>query len=255
MKKWRGKGTLKVGFDYSTIPPGYYDEVCKSGGNIRSHWHWEKFSRIIDIVTGTDANRSILDVGCAAGTFLGLLPEHQFSCQLGIDIESTQVNYANQVYGTHFRHFKTMDVNAIKGTFDIITLIEVIEHLSQDTIRALLLHLGAILKPGGQLVISTPNYCSLWPLLEIGVNLVSEVTYMEQHITKFTYLGIQSKLEKIFPNFNEIFSVAGRTTSHFLSPYIALFFPKLARKISNTTSPRSSRFPFGSIVILVLTRK
>jgi 2-polyprenyl-3-methyl-5-hydroxy-6-metoxy-1,4-benzoquinol methylase len=247
---------LKVAFDYSSIPPGYYDEVSKSGGKLRRHWHWAKFSRIIDLLAADHAHHeSILDVGCAAGTFLGLLPESMFAYQLGIDIEAGQVNYATQNYGTPFRQFEALNVNTLEKSFDIITLIEVVEHLSREDIATLFLRLWACLKPGGHLVLSTPNYASLWPLLEVGVNLVSEITYMDQHISKFTYFGIQSKLEKIVPGFSDRFEIRYKTTSHFLSPYIALFSPRLARKISKAISPRFWRFPFGSIVILVLMRK
>lgn len=66
-----------------------------------------------------------------------------------------------------------------------MTVIELIEHLSPDTAVRLLSEARGLLAPGGILVVTTPNYRSLWPLIELGVNAVSPVTYVEQHINKY----------------------------------------------------------------------
>ena len=64
-------------------------------------------------------------------------------------------------------------------------MIELIEHLPPGEARRLLAEARGLLSPDGRLVVTTPNYRSLWPLIEWGVNLVSRVSYEQQHINKY----------------------------------------------------------------------
>ena len=64
-------------------------------------------------------------------------------------------------------------------------MIEVIEHLPPADARRLLAEARRLLSPQGRLVVTTPNYRSLWPLIEWGVNRVSRVSYEQQHINKY----------------------------------------------------------------------
>ena len=187
-------------FNYDAIPVGYYQQVAETGNPIRRAWHLQKFDRVIDCLPKTPG-QSILDIGCFAGTFLSLLPENAFQTQLGVDILEKQIAYANQRFGTPYRSFRYVrhiaDLERIEQTFDCVTLIEVIEHLTETEICELFRQISARLKANGVLVLSTPNYTSLWPLLEIAVNRLSEVSYEEQHVTKFNYFTCISKMKRI----------------------------------------------------------
>src|SRR5262249_51015759 len=154
------------------------------------------------------------DVGCFSGTFLGMVPESSFARQLGVDILPAQIEYAQAHYGTSFRTFQAITLDEpgqslapVLGQFDCVTLIEVIEHLTPDGIRSLLDGLASKLKPGGKIVFSTPNYSSAWPLIEIIVNRISDISYEEQHITRFNYFNVASKLRRIDPTFDRRFSI------------------------------------------------
>jgi 2-polyprenyl-3-methyl-5-hydroxy-6-metoxy-1,4-benzoquinol methylase len=191
-------------FNYDQIPKGYYDRVLREGNPVRRLWHVSKFERVLDYLPDRP-DQSILDIGCFAGTFLSLVPEHRFTRQLGVDILPEQIAYANAHYATPFREFRHMRRiaeldTAVKETFDCITLVEVIEHLNPDEIRALFDQVVDRLEPGGKLVLTTPNYASAWPLIEMVLNKVSEVSYEEQQITKFTYFDMEQKLAAIYPD-------------------------------------------------------
>ena len=54
-------------------------------------------------------------------------------------------------------HHDYRDLEAIERQYDCIFALEVIEHLSLDEIRPWLARLGELLRPGGRLVLSTPN--------------------------------------------------------------------------------------------------
>jgi SAM-dependent methyltransferase len=176
-----------------------------------------------------------------------------------VDILRTQIDYARAHYETEFRRFVHVpDIAALarlEETFDCVTLIEVIEHLERSEADALLREIARKLKPGGKLVLTTPNYASAWPLIEVLLNLVSEVKYEEQHITKFRYASIERELARIHPAFREEFEVELKTTTHFMTPFLAGISFRLAHRLSRLVPHRLWRLPFGSLVLLVATRK
>jgi SAM-dependent methyltransferase len=207
----------------------------------------------------TGHGMSLLDIGCFAGTFLSLIDERRFSRQLGVDVLPTQIQYAAQHFGTaqrSFRHIPSLEALPSSGErFDVITLIEVIEHLEAKDVACVLAASAELLNPGGTLIVTTPNYTSSWPLLELIVNRVSEVSYEEQHITKFNYFNVLPKLKRLAPGFFEDFSVNFKTTTHLISPFLAQISPKLAEFSSEVLRHETwGFFPFGNLILLSLRR-
>lgn len=250
--------TSKLPFDYSDIPAGYYDDIARKRKGMRSFWHWHKFQRIIDMLG--QAGGKILDIGCFGGTFLGMVAEEKMSEQVGIDILDEQIEYANKSYGNRFRKFLLVkdfnDKNFLPSEyFDVVSLIEVIEHLTMAQIMEMLDFAHARLKPGGKLIITTPNYASLWPVLEILLNKFSDVKYEEQHITHFTFFNAISKLRSILPDYDDKFVVDYKTTSHLFTPFVAAFSFGLAKKLSSAVPPEQWKIPLGAILIIRLTKK
>ena len=127
--------------------------------------------------------RKVLDIGCGPGTFIGNYLDG-VDC-LGIDFSAPQIDYANRRYGTAAHRFSTQSLAGLDACFDAITMIELIEHLPPAEARRLLAEARWLLSPDGRLVVTTPNYRSLWPVIEWGVNLVSSVRYEQQHINKY----------------------------------------------------------------------
>jgi 2-polyprenyl-3-methyl-5-hydroxy-6-metoxy-1,4-benzoquinol methylase len=250
--------TAPPNFDYDGIPKGYYDAVLRNGNPIRRLWHMSKFERVLDYLPERP-DQSILDIGCFAGTFLSLVPEHRFARQLGVDILPEQIAYANASYGTPYREFRHLtrisELASLHETFDCITLIEVIEHLRHDEIRSLFDGIVDRLKPGGKLVLTTPNYASAWPAIELILNRVSEVSYEEQHITRFTYFNMDRKLAELYPDFYLYFNAIDfKTTTHFVTPFLAGMSFDVARGLSRVVPHQQWRHPFGNLILMVLTR-
>ncbi|MCE5304069.1 MAG: methyltransferase domain-containing protein [Planctomycetaceae bacterium] len=242
-----------LGFDYNVIPLGYYQQVLETGSPIRKAWHLQKFERVIECLPKM-SGQSILDIGCFAGTFLSLLPQKTFKTQLGVDILEKQIDYANERFGTSYRSFRYIpsvsELGQIHQTFDCITLIEVIEHLTEAEICELFRQIDKRLNTGGTLVLSTPNYLSLWPLLEIAVNRLSDVSYAEQHVTKFSYPTCVSKLKRISETLASDFELMGRTTTHFLSPFLAALSFSGAMRLSRLIPFKTWKNPLGSLILL-----
>ncbi len=251
-------GSKNPTFNYAAIPIGFYDSVLRNGSPIRRLWHLSKFERVIACLPRSE-HQSLLDVGCFAGSFLSMVGADRYERQLGVDILPAQIEYASAHYGTDFRRFRHIadiaDLENIDEAFDCVTLIEVIEHLTPEQVALLLERIASRLKPGGQLVLTTPNYASTWPLIEFLLNHVSDVKYEEQHVTKFNFFAIERQLRRLYPPFADQFEVELKTTSHFLTPFLAGLSFKLAYRLSRLVPHRRWHHPFGNLVMLVASRK
>jgi 2-polyprenyl-3-methyl-5-hydroxy-6-metoxy-1,4-benzoquinol methylase len=245
-------------FDYSSIPLGFYDKIAKERKGIRSFWHYLKFQRIIDYIQTIPNASKIIDYGCFCGTFLGMLDHSKYSKQLGLDILEEQINYANSMYKNENRSFKLVkeysESDAVEKS-DVITVVEVIEHLELGQINEILDFANKNLNKGGKLIITTPNYFSTWPILEIILNKISEVNYEEQHITKFTYYNIDKKIRSINKDFSTNFETEFLTTSHFLTPFLAQLSFEFAAKLSKFAPHNKWSFPLGNIIMVCFTKK
>ena len=241
----------------SEIPVGHYHEVMETGHPVRRAWHILKFTRVLELCDlGPGA---IIDVGCFAGSLLSLATPDRFPRQLGVDILPDQIAWANEHFGTEYREFKhtpSLDsLRSLKSTFDYATSVEVIEHLTATEIRELFLGVARLLVPGsGRFVLSTPNYVSTWPVLELLLNKMSDVDYSEQHITKFTFFSLEKKLREIVPELDRYFELELKTTTHFISPFMAMFGVDTAKTVGSIVPHQKWRMPFGNLVLFRLKR-
>lgn len=98
----------------------------------------------------------ILDIGCGRGDFLSFLPRHYQ--KFGLEINSHAANIAKkqkiQIYNSDIKHTKLPP-----NYFDCITLWHSLEHFDspQDTLNKIF----ESLRPGGTVVMNTPNSQSL----------------------------------------------------------------------------------------------
>ncbi|MEL7116483.1 MAG: class I SAM-dependent methyltransferase, partial [Pseudomonadota bacterium] len=151
------------------ISPGYYDKVLDKGG-IQAMWHELKFRNVSDFIQG-GSGKSLLDIGCGPGSFSRFLdPQCVYT---GTDFSAAQIQYATERYGGDNRDFKVTLAGEPwpfeDASFDYCSALELIEHLNAEEIHGLLSEAARVLRPGGRFLLSTPNYVSLWPLLEMIV--------------------------------------------------------------------------------------
>ncbi len=99
------------------------------------------------------AGARILDFGCGAGQFLGMASE-KYSV-LGIEPGRDYAKYARETFGVEVICEMWEDVNLPKESFDVITTVEVIEHLRRPV--EALRWLASLLKAGGVIYVTVPN--------------------------------------------------------------------------------------------------
>jgi 2-polyprenyl-3-methyl-5-hydroxy-6-metoxy-1,4-benzoquinol methylase len=73
----------------------------------------------------------------------------------GVDFDAKAIATASSKYGLNLRHGDLASAHFPDGTFDAVTLSHVIEHVPDPV--ALLGEVRRVLKPGGRMVVTTPN--------------------------------------------------------------------------------------------------
>ena len=119
--------------------------------------------RISKLLNESPGQIRLLDVGCSSGAFLNTAVSLGFPAE-GIE-PAPKAAAAALASGLNVRQGFLQDGEYAAGQFDAVTLLEVIEHLSQPL--ELLQEVHRILRPGGILLIGTGNAAS-WSMTAMG---------------------------------------------------------------------------------------
>ena len=103
------------------------------------------------------AGRDVLDAGCAVGYGTAILASGGAASALGVDVSARAIDAARAEAGEAAR-FEVADIERLEApdaSFDLITCFEVIEYVEHPELA--LDELRRVLRPGGLLLISSPN--------------------------------------------------------------------------------------------------
>jgi 2-polyprenyl-3-methyl-5-hydroxy-6-metoxy-1,4-benzoquinol methylase len=136
------------------------------------------------------AGRRLLDVGCATGAFLGAAREAGWRVK-GLEIGEASARHAREQLGLDVERASLYDFGSPER-FDAIAFLEVIEHLERP--KEALERIHALLAPEGLLLVTTPNFDSLYRRLFGSRWWV--VNCEDEHIVLFNRATLTGLLEE-----------------------------------------------------------
>ena len=142
-------------------------------------WHWGRgYRHYLRAWLPEDKNAKIIDLACGGGKLLYFFKRMGYLNTEGVDISPEQVKLARQVTASVAEADVLEWLEAHSSTFDLITALDLIEHFQKPEVLRFLDACYNALKPGGRLIIQTPNADSPWGMSirhgdfthEVGLN-------------------------------------------------------------------------------------
>jgi SAM-dependent methyltransferase len=161
--------------------------------SLRRYWAWcrHKYLPIIDAIPRQAA---VLDLGCGSGAMLEFLKNEGFTHARGVDVSQEQVEIARSRGLNAEVQDAVAFLRAHENSFDLLVAFDFFEHFTKAELLELVSLIHSTLKPGGYLLLQTPNGCGLLP----GQVIYGDLT----HMTIFTPESITNLLR--LSNFEQI---------------------------------------------------
>ncbi len=142
----------------------YWDHLCKLPGALENCWSRQVGQALLRHVSRYIVlSGRILDYGCGPGYLLrDLLKTAPTAVIQGADSSPETVKLVNRLLGAEQRFGGASLVNTTPthyeaASFDILFFVETIEHTPANLRAAALAELRRLLRPGGTVVVTTPN--------------------------------------------------------------------------------------------------
>ena len=131
--------------------------------------------------------------GTLTGQYLNLK-----TTPLCVDISEKQINYAINTYKGKaiYMTVNEFNFNDYHNTFDTITCLGLFEFISKKEGIELLNNFYKILKPNGNLYVTTPNFKTSMRLLEFFLNRLGSLNYSKEYKSKYTKKTFNELIKK-----------------------------------------------------------
>ncbi|MCP4681839.1 MAG: class I SAM-dependent methyltransferase [Desulfobacterales bacterium] len=226
----------------SEIQGDYQFNALYHGSSVQRAWHRAKL-KIIRQIAPPPRGGLVLDAGCGSGVISAFLAALGARVK-AVDSNLDAIRFARDVYSiprVEFIHASLLTYQG--GPFDAIYCIEVIEHLPPNRLTPLLRRFGDLLAPGGRLFITTPNYRSAWPLIELGLDLLKLTPRLrgDQHLCPMTPGRLRRAMKTARLSLLKMGSFNG------LAPFLAFLPPGVFARVERWESRRGA-LPAGNLL-------
>lgn len=195
--------------------------------------HVHRYNEALAHVRPTD---TILDIACGTGFGSAMLAEKTKGKVIGGDIAREAIDECIATWKKENLEFRVLDGTALDfpdNYFDRITSFETIEHTTQY--RKMVAEFARVLKPGGQLILSTPN---------ISVSSPNGIIVNPYHTQEFTFEELKEILAREFPQVTLLGQRYKRYDKRSFRFRVGKFFEKLFLSFGIRKLPYSWRSAF-----------
>ena len=148
---------------------------------LQRYWQRSRYRHIRELI---DDQGAVLDVGCGSSHIIGTLP----TGSVALDVLMNKLRFA--------RHFQVPRVRGsgfalpfAEEAFPCVLCSQVIEHVPM--VPSMIDELCRVLKPGGRLVLGTPDYDRWeWVWIEKAYGIAAPGGYADEHISHYTRAGL-----------------------------------------------------------------
>jgi 2-polyprenyl-3-methyl-5-hydroxy-6-metoxy-1,4-benzoquinol methylase len=139
-----------------------------------------------------------LDLACGCGEFLYLLESMGFKNTTGVDLCKEELDEARRYVKGALTKADVLDYlkAAESHSYDLVTALNLLEHLSKDNLVAVLKECRRVLRPGGTLVAMVPNAVSPFGSLTRHWDITHEWAFTTNNFRQLASLvGFDSRIE------------------------------------------------------------
>jgi 2-polyprenyl-3-methyl-5-hydroxy-6-metoxy-1,4-benzoquinol methylase len=145
------------------------------------------------------AGQTVLDYGCGPGYLIESLAQHRVSKVFGLDYSPDSIRKYQQHYSSHPLYGGAQMISGkpwpvADGSIDIVIAMEVLEHLNDAQIEETLAEFRRILRPGGYLLVTTPNEEDL-ESMKYACPCCGSVFNIWQHLKSFSAASLSQILQ------------------------------------------------------------
>lgn len=171
----------------NSIESADYDErAFYSRIPLQRYWQRERHRIITTMARGQGR---VLDVGCGSSVILQSLND-----AVGLDLNRGKLRYMRR-YAVPLVQGSVVALPVRTASIDCVVCSQVIEHIPDDP--AIFEELTRVLRPGGLLILGTPDYATLgWRVIEPLYGLAAPGGYKDEHITHYTFASLCTRAEQ-----------------------------------------------------------
>jgi SAM-dependent methyltransferase len=169
-----------------------------------------RLKRMVDLLAGAD---SVLDIGASD------MPNTYINCKRLVAIDLQEGKYTPNYHEAYVGDAMKMPHPFKEGEFDAIIAGELLEHLPDPL--GFLKACSATIKPGGKIVLSTPNPNSIWERI-LTLNLSRKYFYTKNHVCLYPQRWLIRMME--IAGFTDVKIISGGITIPFINANIP--FPR-----------------------------
>ncbi len=165
----------------------YDDRAHDSRIPLQRYWQRMRFKHVTELIANEGM---VLDVGCGSSRIIGALPKGS----VALDPLMRKLRYARKFSKSLVRG-SGFELPFADNSFSCVLCSQVIEHVPKNS--PILSELCRVLKPGGRLVLGTPDYANWeWVWTEKLYGFFAPGAYADEHISHYTRKELIDMFEK-----------------------------------------------------------